>query len=444
MIHKIQVYEHCYLQQKSDVGAIQDLMRFQKSHSGSHKYSKLKSLTDFGFENVFTVINETLVKFHQYVGAIQVGDTLIEILPKIDSDDGYYIQNDSESIIDGKWQNVLIEMLKECKFLKSKHTRDAFLNKSKGTLLDLMYLEFISLCDELLRMGLTKKYIPIEKNRKYLKGKLLFSKHVNKNHIHKERFYTRQNEYSYNHIFNQLLFTALNCVRSANVSSMIKSRASQLMFQFPEVDLLYKTDHVFENLVYDIKTEVYKDALVWAELILTQHLPNLIHGEKKLIALVFDMNKLWEEYLYSILKKEESVSQIHFNSEKVFWDPNSPDINAKRVKPDIILKLGDSTIVLDAKWKIPKDNRPSSTDLMQLFSYAMITGAENSYLVFPMKPGELDQSIDKKDGGFKLDAGKYSNVNVQGGYLRVSVLNKGGNALKPNLGNEIIKSLTQK
>ena len=157
MIHKIQVYEHCYLQQKSDVGAIQDLMRFQKSHSGSHKYSKLKSLTDLGFENVFTVINETLIKFHQYVGAIQVGDTLIEILPKIDSDDGFYIQNDSESIIDGKWQNVLIEMLKECKFLKSKHTRDAFLNKSKGTLLDLMYLEFISLCDELLRMGLTKK-----------------------------------------------------------------------------------------------------------------------------------------------------------------------------------------------------------------------------------------------------------------------------------------------
>ena len=91
------------------------------------------------------------------------------------------------------------------------------------------------------------------------------------------------------------------------------------LFQFPEVDLLYKTDHVFENLVYDRKTEVYKDALVWAELILTQHLPNLIHGEKKLIALVFDMNKLWEEYLYSILKKEESVSQIHFNSEKVFW-----------------------------------------------------------------------------------------------------------------------------
>lgn len=443
MIHKIQVYEHRYLQQKSDVGVIQDLMRLQKSHSRSQTISKPKSLTDFGFENVFTVINESLVKFHQYVGAIQVGDTLIEILPKIDSEDEFYIQNDSESIIDGKWQNVLIEMLKECKFLKSKHTRDAFLNKSKGTLLDLMYLEFMSLCDELLRMGLTKKYILIERNRKYLKGKLLFSKHVNKNHIHKERFYTRQNEYSYNHIFNQLLFTALKCISNANVSSMIKSRASQLLFQFPEVDLLYKTDHVFEKLVYDRKTEVYKDALVWAELILTQHLPNLIQGEKKLIALVFDMNKLWEEYLYSILKKEKSVSEIHFNSEKEFWNPNSPDIKAKRVKPDIILKVDNNTIVLDAKWKIPKDQRPSSTDLMQLFSYAMITGAENSYLVFPIKPDEGDQSIDKKDGGFKLDRRKYSNVNVQGGYLRVSVLNEEGKALNQNLGNNIIRKLIE-
>ena len=154
------------------------------------------------------------------------------------------------------------------------------------------------------------------------------------------------------------------------------------------------------------------------------------------------MNKLWEEYLYSILKKEKSVSEIHFNSKKVFWKPK--EMNPTYVKPDIILKVADDTIVFDAKWKIPKDERPSSADLMQLFSYAMITGAVNSYLVFPKKPDEGDQSIDKKDGGFKLDAGKYSNVNVQGGYLRVSVLNKGGNALNPNLGNEIIKSLTQK
>lgn len=437
MINIVQVYEHRYLQQKSDVGVIQDLMRLHKSHLSSQKISKPKSPTDFGFENVFTIINETLIKFHQYVGAIQVGDTLIEILPKTDSEDGFYIQDDNESIIDGKWQNVLIEMLKECKFLKTKHTRDAFLNKSKGTMLDLMYLEFMSLCEQLLRMGLTKKYIPIERNRKYLKGKLLFSKHVNKNHVHKERFYTRQNEYSYNHIFNQLLFTALKCVRNANVSSMIKSRASQLLFQFPEVDLLYKTDHVFEKLVYNRKTEVYKDALVWAELILTQHLPNLIHGEKKLIALVFDMNKLWEEYLYSILKKEKSVSEIHFNSEKVFWKPNSHN-RAKRVKPDIILKVNNNTIVLDAKWKIPKDQRPSSTDLMQLFSYAMITGAEKSYLVFPKKTDDREtNNTDKIDGSFILNSGG----KVSGGYLRVSVLNEEGNALNPDLGNQIITKL---
>jgi 5-methylcytosine-specific restriction enzyme subunit McrC len=199
--------------------------------------------------------------------------------------------------------------------------------------------------------------------------------------------------------------------------------------------------NIFEKLTYNRKTEHYRSAIVWAELILTQHLPNLEHGKKKLIAMVFDMNKLWEEYLYHIIRKTEGVSSIRYKNMVNFWKPNNiaPDkgVKTKQIEPDIVIevKVGETTnkIVIDAKWKIPKSDTPASTDLMQLFAYSMVEGADKSYLIFPRKD---TGGIDKVDGSFQVS----TQDNPDGGYMRVSVLNIEG-TLNKNLGADILGQL---
>ena len=414
-----------------------------------------KSSTLYGKKDTSSkfIYTDTELRTKQYVGAFQFGKLRIEILPKIDyeSEDTeisrkqIYENVEGESEEGKKWHDVLVSMLKECNKLTISSLSHTAEESIKHDLLDLYLLWFIDLCQLLVHQGLLKKYIQVEKNRTALKGKLLFKQQIQYNAVHKERFYTRYAEYSMDNVYNQLLVLALKKLTNTYFSPTIRSKAQQTLFQFPEVSSVNNLHKAFKSITFDRKSEAYKIPLELAKMILNAESNNLKSGNMPMIGILFDMNKLWEEYLYSILKKAEGVTEIYFNSEKVFWEPTRQrNITPTKVKPDIILKVADDTIVLDAKWKIPKDERPSSTDLMQLFSYAMITGAEKSYLVFPKKPDEENQSIDKKDGGFKLDAGKYSNVNVQGGYLRVSVLNKGGNALNPNLGNEIIKSLTQK
>jgi 5-methylcytosine-specific restriction enzyme subunit McrC len=390
------------------------------------------------------IITDTELRTKQYVGAFQFGKLRIEILPKID-----YEREDSEIpkekyVENGegqKWHDVLVSMLKECKKLTISQLSHTAEESIKHDLLDLYLLWFIDLCQLLVHQGLLKKYIQVEKNRTALKGKLLFKQQIQHNAVHKERFYTRHAEYSMDNVYNQLLVLALKKLTNTYFSPTIRSKAQQTLFQFPEVSSVNNLHKAFKSIVFDRKSEAYKIPLELAKMILNAESNNLKSGNMPMIGILFDMNKLWEEYLYSILKKAEGVTEIHFNSEKVFWKCDSDSITPTKVKPDIILKVNKATIVLDAKWKIPKDERPSSADLMQLFSYAMITGAEKSYLVFPKKPDKENQSIDKKDGGFKLDGKKYSNVKVQGGYLRVSVLNVEGKALNPNLGNQIITEL---
>lgn len=436
----IKLFEHTSYNKNEFPDELKDDRRWEilgKLLAKLEKSSTISGKIDTSSKFIFT---DTEIRTKQYVGAFQFGKLRIEILPKID-----YEREDSEIpkekfVENGegqKWHDVLVLMLKECKKLTISQLSHTAEEKLKENLLDLYLLWFIDLCQHLVHQGLLKKYIQVEKNRTALKGKLLFKQQIQYNAVHKERFYTRHAEYSMDNVYNQLLVLALKKLTNTYFSPTIRSKAQQILFLFPEVSSVNNLHKAFKSIIFDRKSEAYKVPLELARMILNAESNNLKSGNMPMIGILFDMNKLWEEYLYSILKKVEGVTEIHFNSEKVFWNPNSPDIKAKRVKPDIILKVDNNTIVLDAKWKIPKDKRPSSADLMQLFSYAMITGAENSYLVFPKKPDEGDQSIDKINGSFKL-----KNVQaVNGGYLRVNVLKS--IKLNTELGENIISALSE-
>ena len=63
---------------------------------------------------------------------------------------------------------------------------------------------------------------------------------------------------------------------------------------------------------------------------------------------------------------------------KNFWD-------SKIVKPDIVLikKSTDETYIIDTKWKIIDNNKPSDADLKQMYVYNMYWDANRSMLLYP-------------------------------------------------------------
>lgn len=303
------------------------------------------------------------IKFCQHVGVITVKDLTIYVLPKADKDakDG---DGDKEL-----WQDRLTFMLSQVYKLNVQTTSPANLQRKPNVLLNIFVKKFLDEVAILLNRGLIKTYRKTDGNRTALKGKLLFNKQIAYNCVHQERFYVRYTTYDYNHILNRIIRQALLAIHDITNSSDIKGRATSTLFNFPELDEIAVTPELFFRLVFDRKSEDYRNVIKLAEMILLNYSPDLHHGNNHVWTLMFDMNKLWEEFVFVTLRRRLTDCKVTAQSRKLLWKSNQ---NTKSVKADIIIQKENGTFVLDTKWKMPRINGvvvPSDGDLHQMYVY---------------------------------------------------------------------------
>lgn len=321
------------------------------------------------------------VKFNEHVGVIQVGKTVIEVLPKADKN----LFNDDPAT---NWRNMLIDMLKAVGTFEIKSTSSSNLRIRPNSLLDLYFELFISEVEYLYRRGLVKKYRTDIANCNALKGSLQFSQHINQNIVHKERFFIKHTVYDLHHFFNQVIYKTLKLIQQINTSAKLKSRIGALLLFFPEMDDLNVSEVFFQRLTYNRKTEVYKTSMEIARLILLQYHPDLSSGRNYVLALMFDMNLLWERFVLVSLSKF-SRSKVEGQRSKFFWKPK----NGYRttIRPDIVLTYGDKKLVLDTKWKNLENFKPNPEDLRQMYVYHDYFKAVKVGLVYPSGENHIEQ-----------------------------------------------------
>lgn len=315
--------------------------------------------------NYYSLINDG-VRFKHYVGVLNVGGLQIEVLPKTDKS-----IDDEET-----WKNHLLRMLRTVYKLQTHAPTNAQQHLKNSSVLDVFLQRFLDEVEKLLHVGLIKTYRKETDNRNSLKGKIAWSKHLTKNVVHKERFYVTYTTYDRNHIMNRVLLKTLQVIPSITRNSYIASRAKTLAFEFPELIDINVTDNTFNTMSFDRKNEGYRDAMSIAKLILLNYMPDSQIQSHNVIALMFDMNKLWEEYVYVMLRRHLTNCEVTPQDHKELWTSN---IATKRIKPDIVI---NNKYVLDTKWKLP-DKTPSDADLHQLYTYLKFFKATKVALVYP-------------------------------------------------------------
>ena len=179
----IRVYEHTSLKIDNE-SQFKQLVKFNELHK--NKY--------------FSVGNQRIY-FNSYVGVIQVGDLIIEIIPKADN-------NPNEEKKD-KWRNVLLNMLRECKIIKIDSVSDANLKIRNSSMIDLFFHKFLAEVEHIVHTDLVKNYRKLDGLLNVIKGKILFDKNITKNPVHKEKVYIRFQIYDKNNLLNRILKTAL-------------------------------------------------------------------------------------------------------------------------------------------------------------------------------------------------------------------------------------------
>lgn len=348
----IQVFEHSFL-------AIEG--KFEQRHFVA--LSKLNALHNYKY---FDLKHNGIV-FKQYVGVIQVDGLTIEILPKIDND------GKSEAV----WQKALINMLRVTRKLKVQQVGEADVNKQQIHLLDIYFEWFLNEVQLLLHQGLIKQYYKETSNVKALKGKLEFAGHINKNLVHKERFYTTHQVYDKDHLVHQILYKALDIVEKCSKGNYLYSKCKTVQLDFPEVKSINVNEATFTKVPKNRKTAPYETALVIARLIILNYAPNVSSGNERMLALLFDMNSLWEEYVLIRLKQAAPKEVTIYGQEsKAFWKTIS-------IRPDIVIEKGSQKYIIDTKWKNIDYSEPSTNDLRQMYVYNDYWKSDKAMLLYP-------------------------------------------------------------
>lgn len=339
--------------------------------------------------NRFFSVGHQRIHFHQFVGVIQVGRVTIEVLPKADK--GPESEGSRE-----KWHGVLVDMLHRCGLIRLETPTAAHLSRRRASLFDLYLDSFLQETSALVDQGLARKYRRVQSNLPVFKGRLLVGPHLRHNLVHRERVYCEHTRYDRDNVFNRVLKRALAVVQATAPSADLASRAGQLRDAFGGVTDIQPTRQTFRRVRYDRSTERYRRAMTLAELIVLNYSPDVRGGRNDVLAILFDMNDLFERYVFCELKRAERAVdgaglRVRPQRSQLFW---RADGMRKTIRPDIVAELGvpgeRDRLILDTKWKLPKDGKPADSDLKQMYAYNLEFGAKQSFLVYPRTGPEHD------------------------------------------------------
>jgi len=160
-------------------------------------------------------------------------------------------------------------------------------------------------------------------------------------------------------------------------------------------------------------------------LILLNFSADIRYGKYQLFALLFDMNVLFEEYVFQQLKRSAgSIVKISRQRSIPFW-------RRRTIRPDIVLEINQKKYIIDTKWKVLPNSSPSIEDLKQLYIYCRYFKSNKGILLYPLATNQkttmpLPYLDEDKDIDCQL--------------VFVNILNKEGQ-LEKGIGEEILEQI---
>lgn len=327
-----------------------------------------------GFGKVITIKN--------YVGVICTNDgSTIEILPKICN------TNDIKLT-----RRIFLNMLKSTKDIPFKTIQKGYIKVDNISMLDIFINEFLNSLEDILLYRVASKYVNISESSTYLRGKIDYSKQY-KNAIYKNRFFITHETFTIDNPENRLIKSTLLLLKKTSYSIRIQKILSYFDTILPSKDYLKD----FSNC--NIKS--YEKILKWCKVFLMGNGFTPFADNFLTYALLFPMQKVFEDYVANLVKKSVINYEVRIQSKERYLI----DVPRKfALIPDIVLHNDTNTIILDTKWKLldinSKNYGISQQDMYQMYVYAKKYESNRVILVYPL----CDDNFKNKDIIFNTDS----------------------------------------
>lgn len=346
-----------------DAITLREWGRLPYSALGGEMVSRLEESNGSFGDKVFDFHLHEL-RARNYVGVVAAGGTTVEILPKTHEDD------------DGESLGYLLALLRYTRTLAINPGDAAKLGEHRGSFLEAWILHFATELNRLLRTSYKQKYIEVEERSSFVRGKLLVERDLDGSSALSARYPCRYEIFTPDHLLNRTLkFCNTLLMRQTRSSSnrMLLRRNDALLADVGDAPVFVRD---LDRIHLDRLNREYEPILELCRLLLHNSSLDLRAGRITQLAIVFDMNKLFEKFVAEFLRRnKEDIFIGGHPLEKVETQKSLGKLFGKfDMRVDALLHAGGRRYLLDTKYKVLGDEKENSglsqSDFYQMYAYA--------------------------------------------------------------------------
>lgn len=307
------------------------------------------------------------IKTKSWVGVIKYKNLHLEILPKLISEDA---NNDKK--ISEEERNIILKnlifMLSYTKNLDIKTNDNAKLSTEKNPFIEILIREFATSLFEALKRLTPKRYVREEENLNYLKGKIKFSENIRYNCTNQAKFYCEYDEFSENNLLNQLFLFVSICLYNISNNSNNKKTLKFIINYYSDISFVRFDKFKVRKIKLTRNQELFKKAFNLAKMFVEQTSVDLSKNKFENITLVWDMNKLFEEFIFELIKRK--IPECEAIAQKPKRLLKRENVIRRDTRIDILIQ--NPQVIIDTKYKKFTDfDDISSADIYQVTTYCL-------------------------------------------------------------------------
>lgn len=322
---------------------------------------QLAHALDFGLEGITTCA---------HVGIIRFADFQLNILPKIiGEEDSLCLEN-------------LMFMLRYTRKLEIHSMDSAEISQTKQPFLEVLIAHYANILLNALQRHIPHQYETQEDNLPTVKGRILFAKNHLVNAANLARTYCQFDEFTPDNLLNQTLKFVSHALQKLTSVSQTRQKLLKINAVYEDVTLRPVAYAETQKIILNRNHTMFKEPLELAQMFLQNSTISLHNHTFTNLAILFDMNKLFEEFVATALEQAFPGQVKIQNKLKIIEDIDGIPGTSYTIRPDIL--FGKDTII-DTKYKrlsLPED-KPSEADIYQMLAYSKFYGVKNIILCYP-------------------------------------------------------------
>ena len=322
------------------------------------------------------------LKSNKFVGVIHFENQTINLLPKIFYDGTETDEKDVKVI-----NSHILWWLSYCRKLKFPNYLSG-LNAQQSDFFEILIYLFSKYTKELLNSSVYQKYVDVENELSFVKGRINFSEYINQNLARGRNHKVNciYDSLEMDNEFNQCIKYVAKMLLSASKDLQNRRNLNDILFILDEVSDCYITSEQCKKVEFNPLLSDFETVRDYCVLFLENSVSFNYKSDLKLFAFLLPMEYVFEDFIYGFIDKEIDGVNPKGQAKGTYLD----EAKSFGLKPDLILEFADyRKIIADTKYKmvyadsVDAKKGISQNDLYQMVGYAIRFGITEIKLLYP-------------------------------------------------------------